>query len=78
MCVFIGPQNFIRDLEICQEFNMDITDVNIGDPAILFFDQVDFLVFLGIQCGIDRVRFEPTSSCAQGGHANHCATKACP
>lgn len=47
--LFLFHSNFVHYLQICQCFNFDVTGMNLwGYDAIVFFDSVDFAIFLGL------------------------------
>ena len=48
-CSFLVNSDFINFLELCQFFHFDVTAVHeFGFDSIIFFDELEFLVFFGI------------------------------
>lgn len=49
ICFFFSHSDFTTYLEQCQVFNLDVTDeASMGFDAIIFFDILDFVLFLGL------------------------------
>lgn len=49
ICYFCYHSDFTTYLELCQDFNLDVTDEPLmGFDAIIFFDILDFVIFLGL------------------------------
>ena len=49
LCIFFLHSDFINYLQLCQSFNLDVTDFLYHSfDGLLFFNELDFIIFLGL------------------------------
>jgi len=55
ICIFFFPSDFLYFVQICLSFNFVFADpICHGFYSLLFFDELDFVIFLGLIANVNQ------------------------